>query len=132
MLDLRRKHMRTGMELRAYPRIELRAPVTLIGNDSPAQLIEFSLGGFFIEIDTVALPKVGQRLSIVLQLPGERNGLSARVEVVYSDVDGFGCRLLQPTPELRRALHNCFHIFSETLPVADSVANRLPFLSVAA
>ncbi|MDA8141859.1 MAG: PilZ domain-containing protein [Desulfobacteraceae bacterium] len=117
MLNLRRAHRKTNAELREDPRIEFHVPATIIGVDANACIIDFSLGGFYIETDAAKVPTVGQRLNIALKLPNEKTGISVRAEVVYQAKDGFGCKLCDPSPDTMRVLERCFNIFSGTLPI---------------
>ena len=131
MLDLRREFIQTIRELRANPRIEFHLPVTMIGIDAKASLIDFSLGGFYIETDATVTPRIGQRLNIALKLPSEHSGITVKAEVVYRAKGGFGCKLCDHPPETRRALERCFNIFSETLPVVVSAYEGHPISAAA-
>lgn len=117
MLNLRREHVEKSEDLREDPRIEFHMPATIIGIDSKASLVDFSLGGFYIETHTNRIPKPGQKLNIALKLPTERIGITVKAQVVYCSDEGFGCRLLERTAEIIDVLERCFHIFSGTLPV---------------
>lgn len=117
MLNLRRKHIDTNSEQRETPRIEFHEPATIIGIDSEAHVVDFSLGGFYIESESSTGLKVGQRINIALKLPNERNGITVKAEVVYGTAKGFGCKLINPTPNAIATLERCFAIFSGTLPV---------------
>jgi len=121
MLDLRRKYIQTRAELRENPRIEFHLPVTIIGVDTEAYVIDFSLGGFYIETDATKMFNTGQKVKIALKLPCERNGIAVKAEVVYRSPNGFGCKFCNLLPETRQALERCFNIFSETLPIVVSV-----------
>lgn len=117
MLDLKREHINKHSELREEPRIEFHFPVTIIGFDTEACVVDFSLGGFFIETDSTAMPKPGQKVSIALRLPTEQKTITVRAEVIYRAGKGFGCKLCNPSPENRDILERCFTVFSGTLPV---------------
>jgi len=120
MLNLRRKHIDTKKDLREDPRIEFHLPATIIGIDAEAFIIDFSLGGFYIETDSHQSPKVGHKVNIALRLPTERNSITVKAEIVYQKDKGFGCKLSSPTPEVLGVLERCFDIFSGTLPVCVS------------
>ncbi len=117
MLNLRRKHINTNEEARENPRIEFHEPATIVGIDAEAHVVDFSLGGFYIESHSSNFLKVGQRINIALRLPNERNSINVRATVVYTNGDGFGCQLNNPTPDTIATLERCFTIFSGTLPV---------------
>lgn len=121
MLDLRRKHIETNSDLREDPRIEFHLPATIIGIDAKANIVDFSLGGFYIETDAPKIPQRGQRLNIALKLPNESSGITIKAEVVYQTNKGFGCKLFEPTPDAIQILERCFNIFSGTLPICVSV-----------
>jgi hypothetical protein len=118
MLNLRREHVEKTKDLRGDPRIEFHIPAAIIGIDSEASIIDFSLGGFYIETHSNQILKPGQKVSISLKLPNERIGITVKAQVMYSSDGGFGCKLLEPTVETISVLEECFNIFSGTLPVA--------------
>lgn len=120
MLELKRKHVETNSDLREDPRIEFHLPATIIGIEAKANIVDFSLGGFYIETDAPNLPEKGQRLNIALKLPSETTGITVKAEVVYQTSSGFGCKLCDPAPDTLRALERCFDIFSSTLPVGEA------------
>lgn len=117
MLDLKREHIDKDNELREEPRIEFHFPVTIIGFDTKACVVDFSLSGFFIETDLSRMPNPGQKVNIALKLPFEQKTITVRAEVVYRAGKGFGCKLCNPSDENREALERCFTVFSGTLPV---------------
>lgn len=126
MLNLRRNHIHSGPDARKDPRIEFHFPATIIGLDTKAELIDLSLGGFFIESRIVDALKTGQRLNIALKLPDEVNGITAKTEVVYLTKIGFGCKLCRPTPKVLQTLERCFAVFSGTLPVLPAYGTKAP------
>ena len=117
MLNLRRAYINPSADLRENPRIEFHFPVAIIGVESKASVVDFSLGGFFIETDSPAKLATGQKVNLALKLPGEKNGIMVKAEVVYKEETGFGCKLCDPTPETNQVLERCFGLFSCTLPL---------------
>lgn len=120
MLNLRRKHVEPASESREVPRIEFHLPATIIGIDAKASIVDFSIGGFYIETDPRKMPGRGQRVNIALKFPNESTGITIKAEVVYRTTDGFGCKLCDPNEETLQVLERCFNIFSGTLPVCVS------------
>jgi len=117
MLNLRRAYIQTGADLRENPRIEFHFPITIIGLEARAFVVDFSLSGFFIETDSAAKLRVGQKVHLALKLPGEKTGIIVKADVVYTVSDGFGCKLCETAPETIQVLERCFNLFSSTLPV---------------
>jgi len=104
-------------EYRSEPRIELHYPVALIGFDARARIIDFSLGGFYIQTDS-PLPLIeNQKIKLLLRFPEEKAGLTVKVEVIHQDKGGFGCRLYDVQPEANSVLLKYFNMFSGMLPI---------------
>ncbi len=118
MLNLQRKWISVRDEYRSKPRIEFHFPVAIIGNDSQARIVDFSLSGFYIETDSVLKVSPHQKINLALKLPGEDTAITLKAEVVHRDTKGFGCKFCSMGDRVYRALENCFSMFSGTLPVS--------------
>lgn len=118
MLNLQRKWISVSDDYRSKPRIEFHFPVAIIGGDSQARIVDFSLSGFYIETDSVMSVAPNQKINLALKLPGEYNAIRLKAEVVHRDARGFGCKFCDMAADVTRALENCFNIFSGTLPVS--------------
>lgn len=117
MLNLQRKHIGMDAELRVYPRIEFHFPITIIGVDTNAQIIDFSLNGFYIETDQVNKMKKDQKINLALKLPDENILITVKAIIVHLDQLGLGCKFWNPNPETIEALESCFEVYSGMLPI---------------
>ena len=116
LLNLQRKHINIDIESRMLPRIEFHYPVTIVGIDSDSRIIDFSMNVFYVETDQVARIIKKQKINLALKLPGEKTAITIKVEVVYRDGCGFGCKFWNPNPEVLQSLERCFDIYSGMLP----------------
>ncbi len=117
MLNLQRNFSSVSTDFRVNPRIEFHYPVVIIGVDANAHIIDFSLGGFYIQTDSPLRMVKNQKVKLIIKLPEERAGVTVKVEVVHLDENGFGCRLCDPQPDVNRVLSNYFNMFSGMLPI---------------
>lgn len=117
MLNLKREQNTGSADFRKFPRIELHCPVTIIGFNTKASIIDFSLGGFYIETDCALALNQSQKVNLALKLPGEDKIVMVKCEVVYREEFGFGCKLHDPAPDIIQVLERCFTVFSSTLPM---------------
>jgi hypothetical protein len=117
MLNLQRKHIGMDTELRVYPRIEFHYPVAIIGIDANAQIIDFSLNGFYVETDQVDEIKMDQKINLALKLSDEKILITVKAKIVHRDKSGFGCKFWNPNPEVITALERCFDLYAGMLPI---------------
>jgi hypothetical protein len=117
MLNLQRNIASVSAEYRLDPRIEIHYPVVLIGFDVNARIIDFSLGGFYIQIDSPVHIIKKQKIKLFLRFPEEHMGITVKAEVVYQDMDGFGCKLYDVPPNITSILSKYFDMFTGMLPI---------------
>ena len=117
MLRLQSNFKSVSADSRENSRIEFHLPVVILGIDTMARILDFSLGGFYIETDQKADIINGQRLSLALKLPDEKAFIALKAQVVHRDDKGFGCQLLSQSHEAAQALKKCFELFSGMLPI---------------
>ena len=117
MLNLQRNSIDVNSDSRINSRIEFHHPVVILGIDTMARIMDFSVGGFFIETDQMAKINMGQRLNLALKLPEERAFMTIKAQVFPRDEAGFGCKLLNQNDKERQALEQCFELFSGMLPI---------------
>lgn len=117
MLNLQRNMTRVINEYRADPRIEFHYPVVLIGFDANARIIDFSLGGFYIQTDAPVKIKESRKIKLFLRFPEEKSGVTVKAEVVHQDQNGFGCKLYDVQPRANYVLSKYFNMFSGMLPI---------------
>ncbi len=117
MVNLRRKHKLVQAERRGNQRIELHLPVVILGIKEKAQIIDFSIDGFYIEMDRPWLLDIGRHIHLAIKLPSEKSVIKIRAQVIYSDLNGIGCQFTNQTQRLSGILGKCFDIFNATLPI---------------
>jgi hypothetical protein len=117
MVFLKRRHVEVDADRRKNTRIEFHIPVVILGIDAEAQIVDFSMEGFHIELTSDLELAVGQQLYLALRLPTERDPLRIKAKVVYIDHKGVGCRFTEITPPLFEKLERCFNVFNATLPI---------------
>lgn len=117
MVNFRRQFKPVSKERRSDMRIEFHYPVELIGIDKNAQILDFSLNGFHIEMQAENTLVIGQVIKLALQLPTERNAFRIRAKVVYKDKNGLGCRFVDLGPSYQEKIEHCFNVFNATLPI---------------
>ena len=117
MVDIRRKNIQVRTERRAYPRLDFTCTAKIIGIKDPVTITDISLGGFFFEIKLAARLKMGQIANVSLELPTESEPTRVKARMVNQNERGVGCAFVDLTPAQRKAIHNCFETFKDTLPV---------------
>lgn len=117
MVNLRRKHIEVGSDRRKSIRIEFHFPIVILGIDDTAQILDFSLDGFHIEISAGKELIIGQNINLALKLPMEKDSVRIRAKVVYKDNKGIGCRFIDLTQSMYEKLERCFNVFNSTLPI---------------
>jgi hypothetical protein len=117
MVTFRRKFVAVPSDRRRHTRIEFHFPVVILGVDDQAQILDFSLDGFYIELRSGKQLNIGQLINLALRLPIEREPLRLKAKIVYKDSQGIGCRFMDLTPPVFERLERCFNVFTATLPV---------------
>ena len=117
MVNLRRQYLPVDRERRKDTRVEFHYPVVVLGIDDHAQILDFSLNGFHIEIQTQDDLSVGQIINLAVRLPMERDTLRIRAKVAYKDQNGIGCRFVDLGPANQEKLERCFNVINSTLPI---------------
>ena len=117
MLNLQRNWIDVNSDARINSRIEFHHPVVILGIDTMARIMDFSVGGFYIKTDQMAKINKGQRLNLALKLPEESAFMTIKALVVHRDEAGFGCKLLNQNDKEQQALAQCFELFSGMLPM---------------
>jgi hypothetical protein len=117
MVLLKRQYIDVDANRRRNTRIEFHIPVVILGVDAEAQIVDFSLDGFHIELTSDLELAVGQQIYLALRLPTERDPLRIKAKIVYIDGKGIGCRFTEATPPMIEKLDRCFNVFNATLPI---------------
>jgi hypothetical protein len=117
MVFLKRRYIEVDADRRRNTRIEFHIPVVILGVDAEAQIVDFSLEGFHIELTSDLELAVGQQIYLALRLPTERDPLRIKAKIVYIDGKGIGCRFTDVAPPLLEKLERCFNVFIATLPI---------------
>ncbi len=104
-------------ERRKTPRIAFHHPISIMGVDEEAQIRNFSLGGFFIQMDPVKPFNDGQLINLASRFPDEKKGTLIRVRLVHIQRNGFGCQFVDLNERISEMLKETFEIFSSTIPI---------------
>ena len=117
MVNFRRQYIQVNSDRRKSTRIEFHFPVVILGIDDAAQILDFSMDGFYIETKFDGEIVLGQNINLALRLPMERDSLRIKANVVYKDNKGIGVRFIDVTPLAYEKLERCFNVFNATLPI---------------
>ena len=117
MVFFKRQHIEVGTDRRKNTRIEFHIPVVILGVDAEAQIVDFGLEGFHIELTSDLELAVDQQIYLALRLPTERDPVRIKAKIVYIDGKGVGCRFTELAPTLLEKLERCFNVFNATLPI---------------
>ncbi len=109
-----------GNKKRKNARIEFYLLVTIKGHQGLKKVIDFSLGGLFIEIADTSRFKQGDEIDLSMELPNEKKVVQAKARVVRVTKEGIGVEYISMSPIDAMALEYCFHVFKHTVPLADS------------
>jgi hypothetical protein len=108
---------RNHQERRNKDRIAFHLPVSIIGLNEKAQIVDFSLNGFFVRMESTSDLKVGQQVRLALRFPHEKNSTVIKAKIVRTEKNGFGCHFVDLDPLVLDLLEKNFVIFSATLPI---------------
>ncbi|KJS29920.1 MAG: hypothetical protein VR64_18140 [Desulfatitalea sp. BRH_c12] len=104
-------------DMRKSPRIDFHLQVTIIGMNIQARILDFSLTGFYIQVDCTEHLWDGQLLKLALRFPTERNSIVVKARIVRTGKHGFGCEFLSLDPAMQELLERNFDIFKNTMPI---------------
>lgn len=117
MVDVRRQDIKVKMERRAYPRLEFHCEAKIIGLKDPVNITDISLGGFFFELNLKTRLRMGQIANVAISLPTENEPIRVKARMINQTERGVGCSFVDLTPAQRKAIHDCFETFKDTLPI---------------
>ncbi len=117
MVKFQRNLLPVERECRRHPRFEFHLPVSIIGMNVQARILDFSLVGFYIQVDGTSSISEGQFLRLALRFPGERNLSIIKVRVERIEAQGIGCAFVDLDPATQALIERNFDIFSATLPI---------------
>ena len=117
MVDVRKQHIDVKSERRAYPRLEFHCTAKIVGIKDPVDITDISLGGFFFELNLTSKLKMGQIANVALSLPTENDPIQIKARMINQTERGVGCAFIDLTPSQRKAIHDCFETFKDTLPI---------------
>jgi hypothetical protein len=121
MVNLRRNHLPVHNDSRKNPRIEFHLPISIMGMNVRSCILDFSLGGFYIEVDCTDYFSAGQTLRLGLRFPGESDISMIKVSIVRIEKQGIGCKFIDLDPVTYELLKGNFEIFSCTLPIYEDI-----------
>jgi hypothetical protein len=104
-------------ERRTRPRIAFHLPVSIMGLNEEAHVLDFSVDGFFIQMDNPRQLKEGQQVRLALRFPHEKNSTVIKAKVIRTQINGFGCQVIDKDPLVIEMLEQSFDLFSVTLPI---------------
>ena len=107
-------------EKRGNVRIDFHLPVTIKGHQGLKKIKDFSLSGLFIEMKDTSQFKEGDEIDLVVELPHEKNPIEPKARIAHVTGEGIGVQFVDLSPQHAMALEYCFHIFKDTIPLADS------------
>lgn len=107
-------------EKRGKARIDFHLPVTIKGHQGLKKIKDFSLSGLLIEMKDTSQFKQGDEIDLVMELPHEKNPIEPKARVAHVTGEGIGVEFVDLSPQDAMALEYCFHIFKDTIPLADS------------
>lgn len=102
---------------RKHPRIAFHVPVSVMGLNEKARVIDFSLNGFYIEMNARGKLNEGQQVRLATRFPHEKSITIFKAVVVHIDQNGFGCQFVHLSPLINELLEKYFDIYSGTLPI---------------
>lgn len=102
---------------RKHPRIALTLPITIIGLNTVARMVDFSLGGFNIALDATEQFKQGQQIRIAIRFPDETAISYIKATIAHIGERGLGCRLIDVDPSTAKVLETNFEFFRSMLPI---------------
>ena len=117
MVKFQRSYIPVNEDYRRQPRIEFQLPVSIMGIKVEATILDFSLEGFYIQLECASNFNEGQLLKLALRFPGERNLSMIKVRVARVDKHGIGCEFMDLEPAMKELIDRNFEIFSCTLPI---------------
>jgi hypothetical protein len=117
MIDLRSDKKKANKERRMDPRLEFHCDARVLGIDGIQKVTDISLGGIFIEIKMLDQIEIGQIVSIIANLPTERDAIKFKAKVVHKSDRGIGCQFIALDDYKRTAICLSFEMFGDTLPV---------------
>lgn len=117
MVEGHRKNIVVKTERRAYPRLDFHCTAKVIGIKDPVDVTDISLGGFFFKLKLKSKLKMGQIANVILNLPTENDPIMVKARMINQTERGVGCAFVDLTAIQRKALHNCFETFKDTLPI---------------
>ena len=117
MVNFKRNHLPVSVELRKNPRIEFHMGISIMGMNIDASILDFSLSGFYIQVDCTDYFSTGQMLRIGLKFPGEDNMSVIKVNIVRIEKHGIGCEFIDIDSATQNMLERNFEIFSCTFPI---------------
>jgi len=117
MADVRKQKINITTERRAFPRLAFHCTAKIIGIKDPVNITDISLGGFFFELNLTSKLKMGQIANVAISLPTENDPIRIKARMINQTERGVGCAFIDLTPNQRKAIHECFETFKDTLPI---------------
>jgi hypothetical protein len=104
-------------EKRLNPRIDFHLDVIVKGLKGVKGVKNFSTGGFFIQLESTHLFKVGDRIELVTRLPLEKRIMILKGRVAHSSRGGIGVRFVDTWGLNSEVIEGHFQVFKSTIPL---------------
>jgi len=117
MNDIQTNYSNRGSERRKHPRLFFHCKATIRGIHKVVKVTDISLGGFFFELATKQKLKLDTLVDVSMRLPTEAGTVRFKAKLVSQGKRGIGCKYVSLMPETRKAIHDCFEMFRDTLPI---------------
>jgi hypothetical protein len=102
---------------RLNPRIDFHLDVIVKGLKGVKKVKNFSRGGFFVELESPHLFKVGDRIELVTRLPLEKRIMILKGRVAHSTRRGIGVMFVDMWGLNSEVIESHFQVFKATIPL---------------
>jgi len=117
MVTFRRQNIKVRYERREFPRIEYHSQAAIRGIAGMASIIDFSIGGVFLELNSKHNLKPDDIIHITIKLPTEPEAIHIRAKIMNIEHDGIGCMFVDVTSHLKEILENFFEFSRDMLQI---------------
>lgn len=104
-------------EKRRSPRVEVGIAAMVEGFPSPQEIVNFSLHGVCLKMQSPSSLKPGQETCLTITIPHDKIVVRLKVRVAHVSHKGVGLEYLNLHPADVRTLEYCFNIFRSTIPM---------------
>ena len=117
MIDLRARQNPVDVDKRIYPRLEFHCPVVIRRFKGVKRVTDLSLGGVFIELNSMRKELLNIIIDLTIKFPTSHNTIRVKAKVVNINERGIGCKFVKLTKQDQEAVKICFEAFQDTVPI---------------